>query len=275
MAKEMVGRANPSKTSRSKRGSVGSSYRIQTFVTCFDILPTKTEVRDEYIVVTFSAESLTDGSGKRADWTVPPHLRLANLPTYDEHQRMTLDPLPGLRADPKAVESFVQRYGVLRGRVSPDDMRAAVSERYGGKIPDVEPVPDVPLVYREDLAAFAAAQRMLRNAWAGDEIGVGEIGGESMEGFEIQPFHPKGIVLGTTELWKFVCFLFLHDYRAGKPARCANPDCLAPYFLKRRKTQKICEAGECVAWAQRKYALRWWRENRGKKQDTRGRRKEK
>lgn len=43
-------------------------------------------------------------------------------------------------------------------------------------------------------------------------------------------------------------------------ARCHNPDCPAPYFLARRKDQKYCERGDCTAYAQRQYALKWWKE---------------
>lgn len=64
--------------------------------------------------------------------------------------------------------------------------------------------------------------------------------------------------LGTKDLWTMICFLFLRDLTAGKLGICENPDCPAPYYKKKRSTQKFCEAGPCVAFAQRQYALRWW-----------------
>lgn len=43
-----------------------------------------------------------------------------------------------------------------------------------------------------------------------------------------------------------------------KFAVCSNPKCPAPYFLFKRRTQRICERGECTAFVQRKFALAWW-----------------
>jgi hypothetical protein len=48
-------------------------------------------------------------------------------------------------------------------------------------------------------------------------------------------------------------------------AVCANPECVAPFFLAKRRTQKFCERGECTRYAQNQYALRWWKENKGKR----------
>jgi hypothetical protein len=46
---------------------------------------------------------------------------------------------------------------------------------------------------------------------------------------------------------------------------CANPDCVAPYFIAKRKDQTVCDAEICKAEKQRQHALNWWRENRAKK----------
>jgi len=43
-------------------------------------------------------------------------------------------------------------------------------------------------------------------------------------------------------------------------ARCANPECVVPYFIAKRKSQRFCEQGECTRYAQNQYALKWWRE---------------
>lgn len=48
-------------------------------------------------------------------------------------------------------------------------------------------------------------------------------------------------------------------------AVCENPECVAPFFLAKRRTQKFCERGECTRYAQNQYALRWWKENKGKR----------
>ncbi len=41
---------------------------------------------------------------------------------------------------------------------------------------------------------------------------------------------------------------------------CHNPECLYPYFFKRRCDQKFCERGDCTRYAQRQYALKSWHE---------------
>lgn len=41
-------------------------------------------------------------------------------------------------------------------------------------------------------------------------------------------------------------------------ARCPNPECPAPYFLKGRKTQRYCERPACIAYGQRQHKLKWW-----------------
>jgi hypothetical protein len=57
--------------------------------------------------------------------------------------------------------------------------------------------------------------------------------------------------------------------RSARFARCHNPECPAPYFLAKRRSQKYCERGDCTAYAQRHYALKWWnvegKERRAKK----------
>jgi hypothetical protein len=40
--------------------------------------------------------------------------------------------------------------------------------------------------------------------------------------------------------------------------RCTNPECPAPFFLAKRKSQRFCERGECTKYAQQRYALKWW-----------------
>ena len=46
---------------------------------------------------------------------------------------------------------------------------------------------------------------------------------------------------------------------------CANPSCVAPYFVAKRRDQTVCDAGECKAERKREHALKWWNENRSKK----------
>jgi hypothetical protein len=44
----------------------------------------------------------------------------------------------------------------------------------------------------------------------------------------------------------------------GRFRTCQNPECPARFFLVKRSDQMYCERGECTAYAQRQYALKWW-----------------
>jgi hypothetical protein len=46
---------------------------------------------------------------------------------------------------------------------------------------------------------------------------------------------------------------------------CANPDCVSPYFIGKRKDQIVCDAEICKREKQREHARKWWNENRAKK----------
>ncbi len=58
-------------------------------------------------------------------------------------------------------------------------------------------------------------------------------------------------------------------------AICADPEC-GLYFLAKRKDQKFCGRGYCTAYAQRQYALKWWRDKgeklRQKRKKSKGKR---
>lgn len=56
---------------------------------------------------------------------------------------------------------------------------------------------------------------------------------------------------------------FFENWRHFK--HCTNPDCLAPYFIAKRRDQTVCDAEICKAEKQREHARRWWNENRAKK----------
>jgi hypothetical protein len=63
---------------------------------------------------------------------------------------------------------------------------------------------------------------------------------------------PAQLVQGVLEQFKYF-------------AVCRNPSCPTAFFLAKRSDQRYCERGECTAYAQRRYALKWWH-GRGKKQ---------
>ena len=62
--------------------------------------------------------------------------------------------------------------------------------------------------------------------------------------------------------------------RTTKLAQCHNPDCPVPFFVGRRKNQKYCERGDCTTYAQRQYALDWWKRNQGSSKKNGRRRKQ-
>ena len=99
----------------------------------------------------------------------------------------------------------------------------------------------------------------LRKAWEGDSNSLDYIrlsAGQYMK-FDWR-FNDRDIELVPHDLWSTVCLLFLRDQAANRIAICENPDCYSPYFVKRRSSQKFCDAGACTQFAQRKYARDWW-----------------
>jgi hypothetical protein len=70
------------------------------------------------------------------------------------------------------------------------------------------------------------------------------------------------VTAGRTEVvpdhwWQTAWLLYLRDREQGKTAICANPDCPAPYFIRKRRTQKFCESG-CVEYGAAQRSQRWW-----------------
>ncbi len=115
----------------------------------------------------------------------------------------------------------------------------------------------------------------LRQAWRGEEAVRGELPLQYIEDSAGRymkfswVFKAGNAELVAEDLWSAICVLFLRDRAAGKTAVCENPDCPAPYFIRKRKTQKFCEAGPCVDYGARQRAYKWWKahgnEWRGKK----------
>jgi hypothetical protein len=213
---------------------------------------------------------------ERADashWRNPPHEAFANLPASPREDGLV---------DPTAAHGFTKRYGVLRGllvdeaieQLKVQEIRQNRDPNIRFEIPGIEDFSKPRFSFTS--MAFADAQHLLQTAWrGGDEaaVAVKELEKQSAlgnlmpraVGIEFRPsVESGGIELRVTNLWSYICLLFLSDYAKGKTAVCANPECPAPYFLRKRVTPKYCEAGECVAWAQRQSALKWWHKEHGK-----------
>ncbi|MGB2676915.1 MAG: hypothetical protein WAN12_07530 [Candidatus Acidiferrum sp.] len=240
------------------------------------------------------------------DWKDMPHVALANILTYDEQGIPTTKPEPGLRIDPKSVERFVRTYGGFRDAYGgnledgyyaggtfeqeiaevaqrQESLRRAWSFRTG--IPRIIPsqVPDLlkKALYEEygelldrNGAMTPEASATIDLAHVEDEIGWKRFDLEESH-FSVKLFPGERydeIALTTDDLWKFISYLFLRDFLAGKIGVCGNPDCPAPYYLKSRSDQKFCQSGkgECTAYAQRQYALKWWHEKKQGKKAKKG-----
>jgi hypothetical protein len=231
----------------SKRGP--EEYRFPCSIAPVSLVPLTTELKvvdnlgpsyAEGVPGYFILGSLKDI--KESWWSEPPHIAFANL----------------LAEDPKAAEAFTKRYGVLSQlyeRIDDSDFRK----------------------FTIDSATFIAKQDDLRHAWP-DKDGVEDIGalvgfeGEVEEGFDTDVVISGGYVhLRPRDLWASICFLYLWDSQAQRLGFCGNPDCPAPYFRKKRKTQKYCEQGPCVQHAQRQYSLDWWNRIGKKKREKRTR----
>lgn len=109
-------------------------------------------------------------------------------------------------------------------------------------------------------------QDKLREAWRGDLAAIEEIRKWVNAYMTTSLTFVKGrIEMAPKDFLGTIFLLFLRDRAAGKTAICENPDCVSPYFIKAKKTQKLCGSAACNAFAQRNYALNWWHKE-GKKQ---------
>lgn len=169
-------------------------------------------------------------TAKPEAWKIPPHVAFANL-----------------RADdPRAAEAFCKRYGLLTEHA----LKKNPSHDTG--------------IYKEfwfDSGYVLIMQDELRKAWTPDFKYKNlfhvedQVSGGMRSGMDVE----EGCAcLTAKDLWTLILFLYLRDFVAGKIGLCENPECPAPYFVKRRRTQKFCEAGACTDYAHRQYALKWW-----------------
>jgi len=216
-----------------------------------------------------------------ASWKESPHRAFVNLPsraTSTSEMEMI---------DPKAMLWFTRRYGFLCG-VSKSSNRppsydptlrieylACLKEANDCLMP-VEGCMNLQSIVRlaskyglklllED-RTVPWSQALLKFVWqSNDRQILADFANHASRDLTSHCDYETGEIITTIKsVWSLICLLIVRDRAAGKTAVCANPECPAPYFLKSRKTQKICEAGDCVAWAQRNYALKWWRENESK-----------
>ena len=204
---------------------------------CAQLPKVAREVREGIIAGTLERESV-DITPR---WKEPPHRGLANLPRI---------PRPGFEiVDPKAIQAFSKRYGVLGGVVIDEHFRKERATRGRPPIPEPE---EAALEFPEprfyvNAEEFTSAQELLRRAWRGESDAVKKVEEEAvrgtryMKGLEIRSsVKAGGINFLAESLWSFMCVLFLRDYGMRRVKVCASPECPAPFFLQERKGQKYC-----------------------------------
>lgn len=74
----------------------------------------------------------------------------------------------------------------------------------------------------------------------------------------VMAFTEHGLEIQSRDFLGDICLLTLRDCMAGRTGVCENPECGNRFFIKRRSSQKFCDAGACVRFAQQQYALKWW-----------------
>jgi hypothetical protein len=178
-------------------------------------------------------------TSRKADLAIKSRLQIDFHGSEQPHEALL-----NLREDTEAVNAYIKRFE-LPGRLTADGSTLVTFRPMGAGM--------VKLV-----------RDYLRKAWTGEEEAL-QWAQERLdaERFSVS-FKKANLVVEPRSLMGTVCLLVLRDHAAGKTAICANSDCHSPYFIRKRKTQKYCEAGPCTEKAQRDQKREWWTRHRGK-----------
>jgi hypothetical protein len=253
---------------QTKRSKTSSQPEVRAIIACDWKLPNNAEIEEWPSILTNLVHEYTiEGTigDAPATFSAIVHQEFANLPAAQ-----SAEPDLGPLVSPQSMKKFILRYGSLSATKS--TYKEGFERRSSHLVDDLRRVEEESKSASFDwdwgkergkVLAAADRQDLLRCAWRREASAVEEIQRRAMENV-VYGFSDRGLQITTKDVWALVCLLFLRDHAAGKLGVCANPHCPVPYFVKNRRTQKICETGDCVAWAQRKYALRWWRENKAK-----------
>jgi hypothetical protein len=233
----MVEQNRSGKTSSAAWEPLSRRYKIRATVAYRGAIPRSTRIVEDGVTALYGDSD--EGHRLAPKWKVPPHVQFVNVPTYNAAGAMVMTPELGLKPDIKAVAAFIRRYGVFLDE-------AFFAKGAGG------------VEGQEDFDHFSRRQHLHRRAWTGDATAIEALRDISSMGLRIR-FAPEGVALESRDLTGFIALLFSCDHRSGATGVCANPNCQAPYFLKQRNTQKFCERSSCTEYAQRQYALTWWR----------------
>lgn len=232
---------------RSKTSSIRKRYEFMGHLSYSAFRPVVTTVRDGQIIGRLDRRDRID----QELWKDPPHTAFANL-----------------RLEPKALEAFIKTYGLL---FDSDADPLYEYEKDDPMTPELNSE-DSAREFCASISSIEWAQELLRRAWSGDILAKVDIEGQIVEGFEIETLDVEcgHVSIKMVDLWKFVCFLFLLDEMNERLEKCANPECPAPFFVASRRTQRFCELGPCTEYAQRQYALKWWRDKGAKRRAKKG-----
>jgi hypothetical protein len=187
----------------------------------------------------------------------PVHRRLANLPD-----------------DEMAVLDFVRRWGRVISTISePAKTLRHSQELFVGPAaeatkmlraahPEKEEDWDAPVLFFESQPRIIQLRDLLRCAWANDAQALESLQNTVKEQVGATwAFKQRWVEITVQDAWAAVCLMFLLDHAAGKIERCKNPECPARFFIKKRKNQKVCEAGVCVAYAVHERTSDWWKKH--------------
>jgi hypothetical protein len=118
--------------------------------------------------------------------------------------------LANLRDEPESVARFIRTYGLLAR-----DKRRTV------------PVREV-LEHRDSL----------RRAWEGDTFNFFAF--PAWRGATLCAGQAGGFLIAIDALWPLIQVMFIQDWTEKPMMKCANPDCIAPYFCAVRRGQSFC-----------------------------------
>jgi hypothetical protein len=141
---------------------------------------------------------------------------------------------------PESIAAFAKKYGPIIAPGTGDD--------HGPHDP-------------HDITLALGFRDRLRQAWAGNKEALASIQRSIKHLRATISVTGTRIEIEPRESWVAAYLLFLQDQSDGKPGICANPECAAPYFIRKRNTQKFCEAGPCVTYGARQRANKWWHEH--------------
>ena len=167
-------------------------------------------------------------------WTTPPHLFLANLPTYRDGVS-DMRPIRDGSLDPKAAETLIRRYGP----VYTDDDVWLDDRRFPAGY------------FKESVKAISGRSISLTGSVVRELEVIAEhfSDGTLSESFKVASFeilqnfaarHSGEVLLETEILWEYIRYLFLTDYAEKRLFVCEREDCPTPYFVQQRKGQRYC-----------------------------------